>query len=37
LNEGEEVVVSDRSALRAGEKVHAQEVPMMQYHEESTQ
>jgi RND family efflux transporter MFP subunit len=37
LSEGEEVVVSDRSALKAGEKVHAQEVPMMQYHEESTQ
>ncbi len=37
LNEGQEVVISDRSALRAGQKVHAQEVPMMQYHEESAQ
>jgi RND family efflux transporter MFP subunit len=37
LNQGDEVVVSDRSALKAGEKVHAQEVPIMQYHEESTQ
>jgi RND family efflux transporter MFP subunit len=37
LSQGEEVVVSDRSALKAGEKVHAQEVPIMQYHEESTQ
>jgi RND family efflux transporter MFP subunit len=35
LNEGQEVVVSDRSALKAGEKVHAQEVPVMQYHEGS--
>src|SRR5580704_15837002 len=37
LQEGEEVVVSDRSALKAGEKVHAQEVPLMQYHEGSAQ
>jgi RND family efflux transporter MFP subunit len=37
LNAGEEVVVSDRSGLKAGEKVHAQEVPLMQYHEESAQ
>jgi RND family efflux transporter MFP subunit len=37
LKEGEEVVVSDRSALKAGEKVHAQEVPLMQYHEGSAQ
>ncbi|MFZ0418017.1 MAG: efflux RND transporter periplasmic adaptor subunit [Candidatus Sulfotelmatobacter sp.] len=37
LSPGELVVVSDRSALKAGEKVHPQEVPMMQYHEESTQ
>jgi RND family efflux transporter MFP subunit len=37
LKEGAEVVVSDRSALKAGEPVHAQEVPVMQYHEESTQ
>jgi RND family efflux transporter MFP subunit len=37
LSPGELVVVSDRSGLKAGEKVHPQEVPMMQYHEESTQ
>jgi RND family efflux transporter MFP subunit len=37
LNEGEQVVVSDRSGLKAGQKVHPQEVPMMRYHEESAQ
>jgi RND family efflux transporter MFP subunit len=37
LNEGEQVVVSDRSGLRAGEKVHPQEVAMTRYHDESTQ
>jgi RND family efflux transporter MFP subunit len=37
LKEGSEVVVSDRSALKAGEPVHAQEVPVMEYHEEGTQ
>src|SRR3984957_19333258 len=37
LNEGEQVVVSDRSGLRAGEKVHPQQVAMMEYHEENTQ
>jgi RND family efflux transporter MFP subunit len=37
LSEGEQVVVSDRSGLKAGVKVHAQEVPMMHYHEESVQ
>ena len=37
LNEGEQVVVSDRSGLKAGEKVHPQAVAMMQYHEEGTQ
>jgi len=37
LSPGELVVVSDSSGLKAGEKVHPQEVPMMQYHEESTQ
>jgi multidrug efflux pump subunit AcrA (membrane-fusion protein) len=36
LREGAEVVVSDRSALKAGEPVRGQEVPVMQYHEEST-
>ena len=33
LNEGEQVVVSDRSGLKPGEKVHPQAVPIMQYHE----
>jgi len=37
LNPGELVVVSDRSGLKPGEKVHPQEVPMLQYHEENTQ
>jgi hypothetical protein len=31
------VVVSDRSGLRGGEKVHPQEVAVMHYHEENTQ
>jgi RND family efflux transporter MFP subunit len=33
LNEGELVVVSDRSGLKAGEKVHPQTVQIMQYQE----
>lgn len=37
LNEGEVVVVSDRSALKPGEKVRAQEVPVMEYHAETPQ
>jgi RND family efflux transporter MFP subunit len=37
LNEGEQVVVSDRSGLKAGQKVHPQAVDVMQYHEENTQ
>jgi RND family efflux transporter MFP subunit len=37
LNAGEEVVVSDRGGLKAGEKVHAQEIPLTQYHDESAQ
>jgi multidrug efflux pump subunit AcrA (membrane-fusion protein) len=37
LNASEQIVVSDRSSLKAGEKVHAQQVAVMQYHEESTQ
>jgi len=37
LNEGDKVVVSDRSALKSGQKVRAQLVQAMQYHEESTQ
>jgi RND family efflux transporter MFP subunit len=35
LTEGEQVVVSDRSGLKAGEKVHPQVVQIMQYHESS--
>src|SRR6202035_4664755 len=35
LSAGEQVVVSDRSGLRAGEKVNPQVVPVMQYHESS--
>jgi RND family efflux transporter MFP subunit len=31
LNVGEQVVVSDRSGLKAGQKVHPQQVTMMQY------
>ncbi len=37
LQEGEQVVVSDRSGLKAGEKVHPQQVSMTEYHEESLQ
>ncbi len=37
LNVGDEVVVSDRSGLKAGEKVRAQPVEMMQYHDENAQ
>jgi RND family efflux transporter MFP subunit len=33
LNEGEQVVVSDRSGLKAGQKVHAQTVATPEYHE----
>jgi len=36
VNEGEEVVVSDRSGLRAGEKVHPKEVSVMHYQGETT-
>ena len=35
LSEGEQVVVSDRGGLKPGEKVHAQIVQVMQYHENS--
>jgi RND family efflux transporter MFP subunit len=35
LREGEQVVVSDRSGLKAGEKVIPQVVQIMQYHENS--
>ena len=37
LNPGQLVVVGDRSGLRTGEKVHPQEVPLMEYHEENAQ
>ncbi len=37
LNEGEQVVVSDRSGLKAGQKVHPQSVAVMQYHEGNSQ
>jgi len=37
LNEGEQVVVSDRSGLKAGEKVRPQAVAVMEYHEHSAQ
>jgi RND family efflux transporter MFP subunit len=37
LSEGEMVVVGDRSGLRAGEKVHAQVVPVMEYHGDASQ
>ena len=33
LNEGEQVVVSDRSGLKSGQKVHAQTVATPEYHE----
>jgi RND family efflux transporter MFP subunit len=37
LNEGEQVVVSDHSGLKAGEKVRPQLVDVMRYHEENAQ
>lgn len=37
LNEGEQVVVSDRSGLKAGQKVRAQTVAAPEYHEGDTQ
>jgi RND family efflux transporter MFP subunit len=37
LNEGEQVVLSDRSGLKAGQKVHAQAMAVMQYQEQSAQ
>ena len=33
LNPGEQVVISDRSSLKPGEKVHPQVVPILQYNE----
>ncbi len=37
LNEGDQVVVSDRSGLKNGQKVHPQAVAVMQYHEGNAQ
>src|ERR1700691_760401 len=37
LNEGEQVVVSDRGGLKAGQEVRAQLVSMMEYHENNAQ
>ena len=37
LNEGEQVVVSDRSGLKPGQKVHPQVVAVMQYQEQNAQ
>lgn len=36
VQQGEFVVVSDRSGLKPGEKVHAQEVPVMQYRSDTS-
>jgi RND family efflux transporter MFP subunit len=37
LNPGEEVVVSDRSGLKAGQKVHPQVMTVLQYQEQNAQ
>jgi len=37
LNEGEQVVVSDRSGLKPGQKVYPQVVAVMQYQEQNAQ
>jgi hypothetical protein len=37
LSEGEQVVVSDRSGLKAGQKVHPQTVVAPEYHEGDAQ
>jgi len=37
LSEGEQVIVSDRSGLKAGQKVHPQVVQVMQYQETKTE
>jgi RND family efflux transporter MFP subunit len=37
LHEGEQVVVSDRSGLKPGQKVHTQAMAVMQYREQNTQ
>jgi len=37
LKEGEPIVVSDRSGLKPGRKVHSQVVAVMEYHEPNAQ
>ena len=37
LNQGEQVVVSDRSGLKPGQKVHPQAMAVMQYQEQNAQ
>ena len=37
LNDGEQVVVSDRSGLKPGQKVHPQATAVMQYQEQNAQ
>jgi hypothetical protein len=37
INEGEQVVVSDRSGLKPGQKVHPQAMDVMQYQEQNAQ
>ena len=37
LNDGEQVVISDLSGLKAGERVHTQTMAVMQYHEQNAQ
>jgi RND family efflux transporter MFP subunit len=37
LSEGEQVVVSDRSGLKPGQRVHPQAISVMQYQEQNTQ
>jgi len=37
LSEGEQVVVSDRSGLKPGQRVHPQAMSVMQYQEQNTQ
>jgi RND family efflux transporter MFP subunit len=37
LNEGEQIVVSDRSGLKPGQKVHPQVMAVMEYHEQNAQ
>jgi hypothetical protein len=37
LNESEQVVVSDRSGLKPGQKVHPQTMTVMQYQEQNAQ